>query len=209
MTAPKRSRHLTDQELVVLALQDDDAAMGELYRRYRERVYSAAQAIVEDPDDADSVTQHTFIRVDRYLDNYDPEYSFAAWLVRIAKNAALDRVKKRKAAAKVAMDVAADLDTDELGAPRFIAMQVAEARANPLQHVLANEKVDQLRHALTYLKPKHQEAMLLHLEGLRDQEVADQMGVPVSTARSYLKRAKDGLKPIMRAMRGSDFTKPK
>jgi RNA polymerase sigma factor (sigma-70 family) len=191
---------LTDQQLVALALQDDERAFAELVDRYRAKVFSVVSRILGESDTADSAAHEAFIRAFRSLVRYKPEYSFSGWLARIARNAAIDRVQKRKVD-KLAIEGSACADTDEFLDPRLIALQVPAESASPLQRVLSKEKVEQFRHALTYLKPRHREAILLHLEQLSDQEVADRMGVPVNTVRSYLKRGKDHLTKIMLEMR--------
>jgi RNA polymerase sigma-70 factor (ECF subfamily) len=194
MTVPNGGPRLSDQQLVTLALQEDQPAFRELVRRYHQKVLPVVSRILGDGDTADSAVQETFIRAFRALVTYKPEYTFSGWLARIAKNVALNRVDKKKIET-LAIEGSAYADTDE--ALRSIAFQVPAAGANPLEEVLSGEKDAELRRAIAGLKPQYREAVLLHVDGVRHDEIARRLGVSVNAVDLYISRGRKQLKKTL------------
>src|SRR5688500_13196389 len=92
----------------------DDAAMAELYDRHGRLAYASIRRIVQSQADAEEVLQETFVRVWSRADTYDARLgSPAAWVVRIARNRAIDRLRARQARA----DVNAPVPVADRGAP--------------------------------------------------------------------------------------------
>ncbi len=91
-SAPERD----DAELVRLALAHDADAFGVLVERYRVRLYRFIERYTYDAEDARDVTQEVFLKVHAALDSYDSKYKFSTWLFRIAGNAAIDHLRRRK-----------------------------------------------------------------------------------------------------------------
>jgi len=87
-----------DEAALVRAAQDDPTAFGALYHRYRQRVYAYLRARTSDAEDAADLTQHVFLRALDALPRYRPrQVPFAAWIFRIARNAATDFHRQRHA----------------------------------------------------------------------------------------------------------------
>lgn len=84
-----------DEQLILRAASDVDA-FAELYRRYVPLVYRYLLSLTGNPDDAADLTQHAFIRALERLPRYQGRGSFAAWLLQIARNAAIDAHRRRR-----------------------------------------------------------------------------------------------------------------
>ena len=93
-----------DDELVVLAKAGDLFAFESLANRYEKRVYSLALRMLRHEQDAEDVTQQTFMSVLEHLDGFRGEAGFATWLMRIATHAALKVIRKRDGLETVSLD---------------------------------------------------------------------------------------------------------
>ena len=81
-----------DAEIIERCLAGDERAYRELVERYQRRVYSLALRMVRQAEDAEDMTQETFVRMFRALDRYDPARPFAAWLFTIASRLCIDHI---------------------------------------------------------------------------------------------------------------------
>jgi RNA polymerase sigma-70 factor (ECF subfamily) len=188
----------TDQQLVQLALEDDQRAYDELVRRYRRQIFWTVFQMVGDWDLADSATHETFIRAFKALMRYKPELKFAAWLDRIARNTALSRVHQKKLAT-LGIEGSSIVDTDE--AITYTALQVPSRDHGPLEQVLTGEQDSEFDRAMARLKPLHRELLLLAAEKVPHEEIARRMQLRVGTVNVYINRARDKLKKALKAER--------
>src|SRR6185436_19753195 len=158
---------LPEDQVLELALQQDEWAYGELVRRYREFVFHKACEMLGDWDQADSVAQETFRRAFKHLKKHNPEYKFSTWLLRIARNVALKRLEKKNIEIEP-LDGGSFLENSN--APKDAPVQVPDRGADPLQSTLSREREELIRQALPSLTPRQREAFLLHREQLSHQE---------------------------------------
>ena len=87
---------LTDQELVTNILNGDDQSFAELVGRYEQAVYNLAYYMLHDWAEAEDSAQEAFLRVYRNLRRYDPTRSFKTWVMSIASNHCIDRLRRRR-----------------------------------------------------------------------------------------------------------------
>src|SRR5512143_973388 len=99
-----------DAELVRLVLAGDTDLYAVLVNRYRTRVSRYVERFTYDVEDARDVTQDVFIKVYGALDSFDPRFKFSTWLFRIAGNAAIDHLRRRRG-----HTISLDLPPDEEG----------------------------------------------------------------------------------------------
>ena len=86
----------TDAELVADALKGHEECFGDLVNRYQGPLVNYLYRMVRQTEEAHDLAQEVFIKIYRALDRYDPQYKFSTWLFRIAQNAAIDRIRKRR-----------------------------------------------------------------------------------------------------------------
>ena len=93
---PHEPAVMTDEELVRSVLAGDRERFGELVERYQGRLVNYLYRLVRNLDDAHDLAQEVFVRVYQALDRFDPQYRFSTWLFRVAQNAAIDVIRKRR-----------------------------------------------------------------------------------------------------------------
>jgi RNA polymerase sigma-70 factor (ECF subfamily) len=169
----------TDAALVLAAKAGDAAAFGELYERHRDAIYRFCLARTGTSHDAEDLTADVFMKAMRSLDSYqDRGLPFAAFLYRIARNAAIDRSRTLKQ----------PFSFDGL-LVEPASKQNVEAEAN-----LAVEKSILLT-ALTHLKAEHRAVITMRfIEGYAAQEVAQMLGKTEGAIRTLQHRALERLR---------------
>ena len=152
----------------------------ELVREHADRVYRLAYRLTGDPQDAEDLTQETFIRVFRSLSNYQPG-TFEGWLHRITTNLFLDMVRRRN---RIRMESLPD-DYDRVPSEGPDPEQVYhDANLDP-----------DLQSALDALAPEFRAAVVLcDIEGLSYEEIGATLGVKLGTVRSRIHRGRQALR---------------
>ena len=179
----------TDTELVRRAKAGELDAFESLTQRYEQRVYGLAMRMLRQEQDAEDVTQQTFLSVLENLEGFRGEASFSTWVLRIASHAALKIIRKRKGLNTVSLEEATEpSDTlDSIPHPEFIA----DWRQSPERLVEQNEVRRLLDDALTQLDEKHRLVFLLRdVEGLSIQETAAALDVSEGNVKVRLLRAR-------------------
>jgi len=159
----------------------DDAALAEFYDRHFRLVFAIIRRIVQSPSDAEEVLQETFVRVWSRAETYDARLgSPAAWVVRIARNRAIDRLRARQARADVNAPVPA---TGDAGNARELP-----APDTPESVLRATHAALTVRGAVAAL-PAAQRTLIeaAFFEGYTHQELADRFGVPLGTVKTRIR----------------------
>jgi RNA polymerase sigma-70 factor (ECF subfamily) len=176
-----------DAELVARSKAGDNEAFGELVRRYQKPVFRIVLRMVKSPDDADDLTQDTFVRAHRGLGTFKEEFDFHPWLYRIAVNQAINFLNKRKRQAAVDLDDVPEGDVKSGPEPE-----------SPIQSASRNEMLKKLDAALERLPEEQRTVFLLRVqEGLSYEEIAEAMETPKGTVMSRLARARMALRKYM------------
>src|ERR1051326_4069564 len=187
---------LSDLQLVQRAKAGDLDAFEVLTHRYERRVYSIAMRMLRQEQDAEDVTQQTFINAIEHLAGFRGEASFSTWLLRIAAHAALKVIRKRKGLPTVSLEEATAED-DSFGTiphPEYIA----DWRQSPDELVHQNELRQLLDEALFRLDEKHRLVFLLRdVEGFSVKETADALGLSEANTKVRLLRARLQLRELL------------
>ena len=191
----------TDAELVRLAKTGELDAFEALTTRYEQRVYGLAMRMLRQEQDAEDVTQQTFLSVLENLEGFRGESSFYTWVLRIASHAALKIIRKRKGLSTVSLEEATEpSDTlDSIPHPEFIA----DWRQSPELLVERNEVRRLLDDALTRLDERHRLVFLLRdVEGLSVRETAEALDLSEGNVKVRLLRARLQLREDLTAVLG-------
>ena len=179
----------------MLALQaGDESALGVLIERNGRSVLNLAFRYLSDRSAAEDVLQESFLKLYQARDRYRPEARFRTYLLRIATNACISRLRKKRP-----VSLGAGGDEDEGG----IDFADPEAPA-PQSGMLTGELHGRVRAAVDELPERQRMAILLNkFEGLDYQETAAQLGLSVPATKSLLHRARMTLKELL-----SDYVDP-
>lgn len=157
----------------------------EIVREHSARVYRLAYRLSGNRQDAEDLTQETFLRVFRSLSSYTPG-TFEGWLHRITTNLFLDQVRRKK---RIRMEAMGD-DAARVAAP--------EDRGRPergFEHANLDHDVQA---ALDALRPEYRAAVVLcDIEGLSYEEIAVTLGIKLGTVRSRIHRARAQLRDAL------------
>lgn len=165
------------------AADGNAAEFDALVRQHTLRLYRVALRIVGDPAEAEDVVQDAWVTVWRALGSFRGESAVSTWLYRVVTNAALTHLRRRKPTAPVD-------PTDPTGP----AARLVDARPGPEQAAVVSEQVDAVLRALTTLEPSQRVPLvLLELEGMSYDEVAEVLQVNVPALRSRTHRARVAL----------------
>jgi RNA polymerase sigma-70 factor (ECF subfamily) len=174
-----------EPELVSRAKAGDAEAFSELVRHYDRRVYRMAKQITQNDEDTEDVLQETFLKAYTHLDDFQGNSKFYTWLVRIAVNEALMKLRKRRSDRTVPLDEPVDTGEDE------IVREIAVWDENPEQRYSREEMADILDEAIASLKPSYRNVFVLRdIEELSIQETAEALNQSISAVKSSLLRAR-------------------
>ena len=178
----------SDQALAAAANSGDRGALEVLLARHFDRVHAICRRITGHPEDALDATQEALIAVTRGLHRYDGRALFTTWLYRVATNAALDELRRRKRRPEPA----------ELDEERFAGGAAGGAvRAAPVESVVA-ARLD-VDAALAALSPEFRAAVVLRdLCDLDYAEIAEILDVPMGTVRSRIARGRAAIADHLR-----------
>jgi RNA polymerase sigma-70 factor (ECF subfamily) len=170
---------LTQAELVWLlaaVAKGDQAAFERLYGATRAKLYGVLLRILGEPELADDVMQETYVKVWKMAGKFDPTIaSPITWMVAIARNRAIDIVRKRP-------DVSVE-DSPE-------AMGVAADAPPPLARREMTEELRRLLSCLGKLDPEKQRIVLLaYYSGWSREQLAQKLDIPVNTIKTWLRRS--------------------
>jgi RNA polymerase sigma-70 factor (ECF subfamily) len=171
--------------LVNRAREGDVQAFEQLVKQYDRQVFRIAQHITQNREDAEDVVQDAFLKAYEKLEQFQGNSKFYTWLVRIAVNESLMRLRKRRTGRMVSIDE--DVETEEGSMPR----DLAEWRPDPEMMYGQSELAEILRKTIQGLPPGFRVVFVLRdVEGLSTEETAETLGLSVPAVKSRLLRAR-------------------
>jgi RNA polymerase sigma-70 factor (ECF subfamily) len=173
-----------DVRLIQRIATRDEAALAELYDRHSRNAYSVIIRILGSASDAEEVLQETFVRVWSRAETYDALLgSPGAWLTRIARHRAIDRLRARRVRGDLSSQVAANVDA---GAAK--ASAEVHIRETPETMLEGRTTAGAVQTALAALAPT-QRALIegAFFEGYTHRELADRFGMPLGTVKTRIR----------------------
>jgi RNA polymerase sigma-70 factor (ECF subfamily) len=173
-----------DAEWVRLAQEGDRAAFAHLVRRHEGGVHRFILRMLGSHEEALELTQETFIKAWQSLPQWQPRAEFKTWIYRIASNAAMDTLRRRRIVDIVPLE-------EDYDAP-------AES-AGPEAQLQSRQRLRALESALRALPPEQREVILLReVEGLSYAEIGAALDLQEGTVKSRLARAREALASAVR-----------
>lgn len=176
-----------DRRLIADCLGGKRDAFGVLVSRYQTRLYNAALRLVHSPDDAADVVQEAFLSAYQALHTFKGDAEFFTWLYRITFNAAISMKRKKRPSVNLESGGEGGFEPDD-----------PSEYVKPGSAIERSEDERQLNAAIAKLSPEHREVLLMKdIDGLKYEDIADVLGVPIGTIRSRLHRARLELRDLL------------
>jgi RNA polymerase sigma-70 factor, ECF subfamily len=179
---PGNPDEVLERPLVIRAKAGEREAFSLLIRSNIQRVYRAAYAVVRNRDDAEDITQETFVRAFQSIGRFDETRPLFPWLYRIARNLCLNRIER------VTKREATEPDFDYL----------SDTSAGPEESTIAEEERKRVRAAVLRLPDQQRKIIeLSHFQECSYREIADILDRPMGTVMSRLYNARQKLKELL------------
>lgn len=169
---------MNESEIIRQVRAGDIDQYGQLVERYRIGLVIHCDRLLGDRDEAEDIAQKAFIRAYEKLANFDSDKArYSTWLYRIATNMCLDVLKTQKRA------IASDIEET----PGAEALDAA---------LMQDETIREVRMAVLGLMPPQHRRVIeaYYWDGMSYQAIADEMGAPINTVKSWMRRARQQLR---------------
>ncbi len=177
---------LSDHQLIEATKKGDEAAFGEIMRRYRNPITNYIYRFLNDYEEAVDLAQETFVRVYFALERYHTEYAFSTYFYRIATNLAISEIRKRKRRRLVSLTGLFQFDNEE--AQDF---NPPDEKSLPDENLIESEQSQTIARAIATLPEKYRAPILLRdIEGRSYEEIAQILGLGLGTTKSRISRAR-------------------
>ncbi len=171
-----------EKQWIALAKQGNSDAFGNLVIEYQKRVFSVCYRMLGTPTAAEDAAQEAFIRAYKAIDRYDPDRSFATWVLSIASNYCIDQIRKRKI-------TLLSMDNEKYGWLVPPAQDPTPERA-----LVDKEKQARIQALLVTLNETDRAAIVLqYWHDFSYQEIAEALSLSVSAVKSRLFRARKAM----------------
>ncbi|RKD17095.1 RNA polymerase subunit sigma-24 [Pelobium manganitolerans] len=179
----------TDQELVHLYIQGNEASLSELINRHQSRIYTSIYLLVKDEYLAEDIFQDTFIKVIRTLKagKYNEEGKFLPWVLRIGHNLVIDHFRKEKRNPTI---------TNSDGFDIFDVLGIHDESME--EKMVKQQTHDDLKKLIHYLPSEQKEVLIMrHYGELSFKDIAELTNVSINTALGRMRYALNNLRKMM------------
>jgi RNA polymerase sigma-70 factor, ECF subfamily len=178
-----------DAGFVARAQAGDQEAFTALVKEYSRKIYRLAKNITQNDEDAEDVLQESFLKAYEHLSGFQGNSKFYTWIVRIAVNESLMKLRKRKGDRFISLDEPVETGED------MVKREIAVWEDNPEQRYSREEMQQILDGAVDTLKPDFRTVFMLRdIEELSTEETAEALGISVPAVKSRLLRARLALR---------------
>jgi RNA polymerase sigma-70 factor (ECF subfamily) len=185
LMAVSSQANIDESTLVAQAREGDKIAFGELVRRYEGKIFRLAQHITQNREDAEDVLQETFLKAYEHLDQFQGNSKFYTWVVRIAVNQSLMKLRRRKTDRSVSLDETIDTGEDT------IVREIAAWGEDPEERFSREELGEILDSAVKGLETPYRSVFVLRdIEELSTEETANALWLSIPAVKSRLLRAR-------------------
>ncbi len=192
-----------DRAVVEAVLRGQQHQFADLVGRYQSQIVNYVCRMLGNYEDAVDLSQDVFLKAYSALGSYRPQYPFAAWLFRIARNAAIDEIRKRRLLT-VSLDAPVEFDDGSTG------REVESMGLDPEDSYLGLEFADRVSTAINELPEKYREPIVLrHAAELSYEEIAEALELPLGTVKTRIFRARDALRKSLGDLFDHESTDPR
>lgn len=182
----------SEQELVTLAREGDEEAFAQLVRENESRIYTLTLRMTNNREDAQDLAQEAFLNAWRGIGKFQGDSSFSTWLYRLASNACIDHLRRRKRRQEV--DFTAPLYNEE-----DQPIELPDSSFDPQFELERQQQRQAVEYALAALPPAQRKILVLReLHGLSYQEIAQALDLDLGTVKSRISRGRLAMRNILR-----------
>ena len=169
----------SERELLLNAQKGDQQAFAAIVQSYQRPVYNLCYRMLGNQQEAEDATQETFIRAYNHLDAFNPDRKFINWVLTIASNHCVDRLRKRR------------IHWSSLEDDPYVEKIPMPSSVDPHRSAERQETADQVQQWIDQLAPEYRTPLvLLYWYGYSYEEIAGIMGISVAAVKSRLHRAR-------------------
>jgi len=188
-----------DYALVLKALTGDQRAFALIMERYKDPIYFMLLKMVNNREDAMDLTVDTFVKAFEKLEAYKPDFAFSTWLFKLASNAAIDHLRRKRIS-----HVSLDQMLDHEGADQ--SPFIRSDSLNPEEKSIQKQNEIQLKAIVATMPNRYRILInLFYFEELSIEEIALQLDLPRNTVKGQLSRARILLHTIIKRKKNSGF----
>lgn len=179
---------LTDEQLVTAVLEGDRDRFGDLVERYQARLVNYLYRLLRNQEEAHELAQDVFIKVYQALDRYDPTYKFSTWIFRVAQNAAIDQIRRRRLKL-------VPIQRPEDASGEAHEWDLPSEERGPYGDLRNLERGEAIQAAIDALPWEYRELIVMrHYAELSYEEIARLKRMPLGTVKNKLFRGRQALK---------------
>lgn len=178
---------MDERELIARLQKRDEAAFEELIRQYEKKVYTLCFRMCGNSEDAEEAAQDAFLALWRGIDRFRQESTLSTWIYRLATNACIDTLRRRKK-----QSGSVSLDDEEL----FV--DAVDTSPQPQETVEHREVQKLLQEGLSALPEEYRKVLILReIEGLSYTEIAESASIELGTVKSRISRGRSLLRNFL------------
>jgi len=179
-----------EKNLVEKSAKGDIDAFETLIQSHQKKVYNIALRMTKNPEDAQELSQDTFVRAFIAIKKFRGDSSFATWLYRITMNVCTDFLRKRNKAVVVSIEQSVYENQQ--------TMQLADNEPGPDEISEKNQLKKLVREAMDLLPPEHRQVLILRdLLDMTYKDIAHTLNINEGTIKSRINRARESLKKVI------------
>ena len=191
---------MTEQELIARAKAGDDEAFAQLMRANETRIYNLTLRMTGNPEDAMDLAQEAFLNAWRGLKFFKGDSAFSTWVYRLASNACIDFLRRKKRRQDVSLSMPTDEEDDS-------QPDIPDERFLPERELERKELRQAVAAGLSQLSDEHRQVLVMReINGLSYQEIADVLDLVAGTVKSRIARARNSLRKIL--LKSGNFSDP-
>jgi RNA polymerase sigma-70 factor, ECF subfamily len=182
---PRHTETLDLESVIERAQAHDAEALGEIYRRYVQRVFGLCRYMLDSRESAEDATSEVFLKLQRSIESYDGSIPFPRWLLRVAGNLCIDALRRRQRRQKVMLD----------GQEEAVVFDTSSSEPSPLRAAISKEERAKVRDSIARLPEKYRVPLVLrYYSELSYDEIAYELGLEKNHVAALIFRAKQELR---------------
>jgi len=195
-----KAANIEDARLVERCRQGDSAAMEQLILRYQDRIYNVILRMCRNTDDAAELTQETFVKIIKNINEFEGRSSFYTWAFRIAVNLTLNYCQRNVRLGLKSLDVE-EKEHNRQAKRQLKEVLTDESCPDPALLAQNKELCEIVIQSLMKLDDAHRAVVVLRdIEGMNYARIAEVLDIELGTVKSRLSRARSHLRKIMEAI---------